>query len=54
MFSMNDRLDVFFSKVFCRMRHKTQLFNGAADDHYHTRLQHTIEVEEIALRIAKK
>lgn len=51
---MNDKLDIYFSKVFCRMRHKTQLFNGAADDHYHTRLQHTIEVEEIALRIAKR
>ena len=50
---MNDKLDIYFSKVFCRMRHKTQLFNGAADDHYHTRLQHTIEVEEIALRMAK-
>ena len=36
------------------MRHKTQLFNGAEDDHYHTRLQHTIEVEEIALSIAKR
>lgn len=51
---MNDKLDIYFSKVFCRMRHKTQLFNGAADDHYHTRLQHTIEVEEIALRMAKR
>ena len=51
---MNDKLDIYFSKVFCRMRHKTQLFNGAADDHYHTRLQHTIEVEEIAIRMAKK
>lgn len=51
---MTDKLDIYFSKVFCRMRHKTQLFNGAADDHYHTRLQHTIEVEEIALRMAKK
>ncbi len=52
--NMNDKLDIYFSKVFCRMRHKTQLFNGAADDHYHTRLQHTIEVEEIALKMAKK
>ena len=51
---MNDKLEIFFSKVFGRMRHKTQLFSGAADDHYHTRLQHTIEVEEIALRMAKK
>ena len=51
---MNDKLDILFSKAFCRMRHKTQLFNGTADDHYHTRLQHTIEVEEIALRMAKR
>ena len=48
------KLDIYFSKVFCRMRHKTQLFNGQIDDHYHTRLQHTIEVEEIALRMAKR
>ena len=51
---MNDKLDILFSKVFCRMRHKTQLFNGSADDHYHTRLQHTIEVEDIALKMASK
>lgn len=50
---MNDKLDIYFSKVFCRMRHKTQLYNGNADDHYHTRLQHTLEVEEIALRMAR-
>lgn len=35
------------------MRHKTQLYNGNADDHYHTRLQHTLEVEEIAIRMAQ-
>ena len=50
---MKEKLDIYFSKVFCRMRHKTQLFNGAADDHYHTRLQHTLEVEEIAIKMAK-
>lgn len=51
---MNSKLDVYFSKVFCRMRHKTQLFNGEADDHFHTRLQHTLEVEEVSLQIANK
>ena len=51
---MENRLDVYFSKVFCRTRHKTQLFSGEIDDHYHTRLQHTLEVEEIALSIAKQ
>lgn len=50
---MSDKLDIYFSKVFCRMRHKTQLYNGNADDHYHTRLQHTLEVEEIAIRMAQ-
>ena len=35
------------------MRHKTQLYNGNVDDHYHTRLQHTLEVEEIAIRMAQ-
>lgn len=49
---MIDKLDIYFSKVFCRMRHKTQLYNGSIDDHFHTRLQHTIEVEEIALKMA--
>ena len=53
LITMKEKLDIYFSKVFCRMRHKTQLFNGAADDHYHTRLQHTLEVEEIAIKIAK-
>lgn len=51
---MNDKLDIYFSKVFCRMRHKTQLYNGAVFDHFHTRLQHSLEVEEIALLMAKK
>lgn len=51
---MEEKLDIYFSKVFCRMRHKTQLYNGAIFDHFHTRLQHSLEVEEIAIKIAKK
>lgn len=49
-----EKLDILFSKVFCRLRHKTQLFSGEIDDHFHTRLQHTLEVEEIAINIAKR
>ncbi|OPZ24651.1 MAG: deoxyguanosinetriphosphate triphosphohydrolase-like protein [bacterium ADurb.BinA186] len=37
-----------------RLRGKTQLFNASADDHYHTRLIHTLEVTAIALELSNK
>lgn len=39
-------------KGFNRLRNKAQIFSSLADDHYHTRLMHSLEVEAIATKIA--
>ena len=49
----HDRDRIIHSKSFRRLKHKTQVFLFPADDHYRTRLTHTIEVSQIARTIAK-
>jgi len=48
-----DRDRIIHSKSFRRLMHKTQVFLYPADDHYRTRLTHTLEVTQIA-RIAAR
>ncbi len=48
------KLDLYSLKCFSRLRNKAQMFTSLADDHYHTRLAHSIEVEAIALNIAEE
>lgn len=49
-----DRTSIFFIKSFNRLRNKAQIFSSLADDHYHTRLMHSLEVEGISIQIAKQ
>jgi len=48
-----DRDRIIHSKAFRRLKHKTQVFIAPIDDHYVTRLTHTIEVAQIARTIAR-
>ncbi|MGN1347230.1 MAG: deoxyguanosinetriphosphate triphosphohydrolase [Eubacteriales bacterium] len=48
-----DRDRILHSKSFRRMMHKTQVFLFPADEHYRTRLTHTLEVTQIARIIAR-
>ncbi len=48
-----DRDRIIHSKAFRRLKHKTQVFIAPADDHYVTRLTHTLEVSQIARTIAR-
>ncbi len=48
-----DRDRIIHSKAFRRLMHKTQVFLSPADDHYRTRLTHTLEVTQIARTIAR-
>ena len=48
-----DRDRVIHCKSFRRLKHKTQVFIAPADDHYVTRLTHTLEVAQIARTIAR-
>lgn len=45
---------IYMDKVFLRLKNKTQLCSALADDHYHTRLVHSLEVASIAESIAEK
>lgn len=50
---MVDRDRIIHSKSFRRLKHKTQVFvQTSGDDHYRTRLTHTIEVSQIARTIS--
>jgi dGTPase len=49
----HDRDRIIHSKAFRRLKHKTQVFLSPTDDHYRTRLTHTLEVSQIATTIAK-
>jgi dGTPase len=49
----HDRDRIVHSKTFRRLKHKTQVFLFPSDDHYRTRLTHTLEVSQIARTIAK-
>ncbi len=48
-----DRDRIIHSKAFRRLMHKTQVFLSPADEHYRTRLTHTLEVTQIARTIAR-
>ncbi len=48
-----DRDRIIHCKSFRRLMHKTQVFLCPEDDHYRTRLTHTLEVAQIARTIAR-
>jgi dGTPase len=48
-----DRDRIVHSKAFRRLIHKTQVFLAPEDDHYRTRLTHTLEVAQVARTIAR-
>lgn len=48
-----DRDRILHSKSFRRLTHKTQVFLMPSDEHYRTRLTHTLEVTQIARIIAR-
>lgn len=48
-----DRDRILHSKSFRRLKHKTQVFLAPFDDHFRTRLTHTLEVAQIARTIAR-
>ena len=49
----HDRDKIVHCKSFRRLKYKTQVFLFPTDDHYRTRLTHTLEVSQIARTIAK-
>lgn len=48
-----DRDRIIHSKSFRRLINKTQVFISPQDDHYRTRLTHTLEVSQISRTIAR-
>ncbi len=48
-----DRDRILHSKSFRRLKHKTQVYLAPFDDHFRTRLTHTLEVSQIARTIAR-
>jgi dGTPase len=48
-----DRDRIIHCSAFRRLKHKTQVFLLPQDDHYRTRLTHTLEVAQIARTIAR-
>ncbi len=50
---MRDRDRIIHSKSFRRLKHKTQVYISPDNDHYRTRLTHTLEVSQISRTIGK-
>lgn len=48
-----DRDKILHSKSFRRLKHKTQVFLSPFNDHFRTRLTHTLEVSQIARTISR-
>ncbi len=48
-----DRDRIIHCKAFRRLKHKTQVYLAPGNDHYRTRLVHTLEVSQIARAIAR-
>jgi len=48
-----DRDRIIHTKSFRRLNHKTQVFIAPEEDHYRTRLTHTLEVMQIARNISR-
>ena len=48
-----DRDRIIHSTSFRRLKHKTQVFVNTADDHYRTRITHSLEVAQISRTLAK-
>lgn len=48
-----DRDRILHSKAFRRLKHKTQVFFAPNNDHYRTRMTHTLEVAQVSRTIAK-
>ncbi len=48
-----DRDRILHSKSFRRLKHKTQVFLSPFNDHFRTRLTHTLEVAQIARTISR-
>ena len=48
-----DRDRILHSKAFRRLKHKTRVFLSPFDDHFRTRLTHTLEVSQIGRTIAR-
>ena len=48
-----DRDRILHSKAFRRLKHKTQVFLSPFDDHFRTRLTHTLEVSQISRTISR-
>ncbi len=48
-----DRDRIVHSTAFRRLKHKTQVFVNTSEDHYRTRITHSLEVAQIARTLAK-
>jgi dGTPase len=48
-----DRDRILHAKAFRRLKHKTQVFIDPEEDHFRTRLTHTLEVAQIARTISR-
>ena len=48
-----DRDKILHTKAFRRLKHKTQVFFSPTNDHFRTRMTHTLEVSQIARTITR-